>query len=228
MAGGCNICDPDLRQAVTAGQAVTFDLKDGNCVVCDSRPRIRAMARMIDTHGTELCRRLGIYGTAHALLAAAVTAERQLLKPLIGSAETFSLFGKYGPDHLQCDVTDLAPFKDGSFDLFEACSVLDYVPELGQAIGSIARVLKRRAVVFIHYSDNRLLDGAQPPRIKTHRSNWKADYYPEGYRQPVMKVGREWFAAEWPRHGFSVEQVVWKEAGAGDSITWWICWRDGR
>ena len=41
--------------------------------------------------------------------------------------------------------------------------MLDYVPELGQAIGSIARVLKRRAVVFIHYSDNRLLDGAQPP-----------------------------------------------------------------
>ena len=122
MAGGCNICDPDLRQAVTAGQAVTFDLKDGNCVVCDSRPRIRAMARMIDTHGTELCRRLGISGTAHALLAAAVTAERQLLKPLIGSAETFSLFGKYGPDHVQCDVTDLAPFKDGGFDLFEACS----------------------------------------------------------------------------------------------------------
>ena len=43
-----------------------------------------------------------------------------------------------------------------------------------------------------------------------------------------MKVGREWFAAEWQRHGFSVEQVAWKEAGAGDSITWWICWRDGR
>ncbi|MEI9930421.1 MAG: hypothetical protein WDM89_07670, partial [Rhizomicrobium sp.] len=102
--GGCNVCNPALRGAVAEGLNVQFELEGKNCRHCNSPGRHRALARMIDTVGEPLLKRLGISGTARALSAAPGHGEQHLLGPLCGSFQTFSLFGNYGKNTLQCDV----------------------------------------------------------------------------------------------------------------------------
>jgi hypothetical protein len=183
------------------------------------------MAHALDIRCVHVCRELGIYGTAKALLAAPASHELDILKPLIGPYVTFSLYGKYGANHVTCDVCDLSPFEPGSFDFFEACLLFDYVPETAVAIGNIARVLKNRAAFFIHISEGRLLPGDQAPRLHRYRSDWTASYYPKEYQQPIMKIGRKWFALEWARYGFSVDEIIWNDPIISKPVTWWIGWR---
>ena len=148
--------------------------------------------------------------------------ESKLLGPFLKSYATCSLYGSYGRDHVQCDLKDLAPFPDEGFDLFEACCVFDFIPDFGEAIASVSRVLARRSAVFVHYTDRRIVDGTSPPFVARYRSDWSADYYPPGYQQPIVHVGRQWFAGEWARHGFAMEQVAWCDPHAKRPLVWWM------
>jgi SAM-dependent methyltransferase len=229
-AGGCNVCNPALRKAVAEGRDATFDLDGKNCRYCKSPGRQRALARMIDRVGEPLLRELEIAGKARALCAAPGAAERYLLDPLVDSLLTFSLFGSYGKDHIQCDIRDLSRFEAGSFDLFEASLVYDYVPELDLAIANTARVLAPKSAFFIFINEGRLLPGDKPPKVKNTRDRAAGlpEYYPEDYERQQISVGRKWLDAAWRKHGFDVQQVIWHDASIGESFTWWVGRRGGR
>jgi SAM-dependent methyltransferase len=226
--GGCNVCNPALRKAVSEGRDVEFELNGKNCRHCKSAGRHRALARMIDTVGEPLLRELGIAGAAHALCAAAGGNERHLLAPLTGSLLTFSLFGAYGKNHVQSDIRDLSCFESGSFDLFEACLVLDYVPEIELALSSVARVLAKRSAFFIFINETRLLAGSQPPEVARTRDRAQGlpDYYPEDYERQQITIGRRWFETAWRRHGFEARQVIWRDPSIDECFTWWVGQRD--
>lgn len=218
----CNVCDPELRMAAADGKPVVFPVEKDRCMRCGAVARIRAMAYALDKRGRALCQSAGLESGAQGLLAAPAQSETKLHAPLLKSWTTCSLYGSYGRDHVQCDLKDLAPFADASFDLFEACDVLDFIPDFGDAIASVSRVLAKRAVVFVYYTDRRMTDGDAPPVVVKYRSDWTADYYPPGYQQPVVRVGRQWFAKEWARHGFSMEQVAWCDPHAKRAVVWWM------
>jgi Methyltransferase domain len=222
--GGCNVCNPTLRKAVSEGRDVKFELNGKNCVNCKSPGRQRALARMIDTVGEPLLRELGVAGTARALCAAAGEGERSLLLPLTSSLLTFSLFGAYGKGHVQCDIRDLSRFEAGSFDLFEASLVLDYVPEIELALSNISHVLAKQSAFFIFINEKRLLAESQPPEVTRVRTREKGlpDYYPEDYERQQVTLGRRWFETAWRRHGFYVRQVIWRDPSISESFTWWV------
>jgi hypothetical protein len=222
--GGCNICDPEMRKAAAAGRPVQFPVKDNRCARCTAAPRIRAMAYALDKRGRDLCRKIGLEeGGARGLLAAPMLIERSLIAPFLKTATTCSLYGSYGNNHVNCDLRDLAPFDDASFDLFEACDVLDFIPDFGDAIASVSRVLAKRAAVFVYYTDGRFRERSlEPPVVVRRKTEFHADYYPPGYEQSVVNVGREWFAREWARHGFTMEQVTWNDPYAKRPLVWWM------
>lgn len=230
QTGGCNVCNPTLRHAVAEGRDVAFDLDGKNCRFCKSPGRHRALTRMIDTTGAPLLRESGLYGKSRTLAAAAGGAERFLLSELSGSIVSFSLFGSYGKDHIQCDVRDMSRFDPGSFDLFAASLVLDYVPEIDLAISNIANVLAGRSAFFIFINEKRLLAGFEPPEVTRTRDRAQGlpDYYPEDYERQQITIGRRWFEAAWRRHGFEARQVIWRDPSIGESFTWWVGQRDMR
>ncbi len=222
--GGCNVCNPVLRRIVAEGRKADFELDGKNCARCKSAGRHRALARMIDTVGEPLLTDFGVSRRARVLCAAAGGIERSLLSPLAASLVTFSLFGSYGKDHVQCDIRDLSRFEPGSFDLFEACLVLDYVPEVELALSNLARVLAKQSAFFIFINEKRLLSGSEPPTVKhvRDRAAGLPDYYPEDYERQQITVGRNWFDAEWRKYGFDVQQVIWRDPSIGESFTWWV------
>ena len=228
-AGGCNVCNPALRRAVAEGRDAAFDLDGKNCRYCASPGRHRALARMIDTVGAPLLRALGLLGTARAICAAAGTGERSLIEPLVSSLLSFSLFGTYGKDHVHCDVRDMSRFAVGSFDLFEASLVLDYVPEIHTAMDNIARILAAPSAFLIFINEKRLLPGDQAPRVTQTRDRAQGlpEYYPEEYERQQIKLGRQWFDAAWRKRGFEVRQVIWRDVSIGENFTWWVGNRSG-
>jgi hypothetical protein len=224
--GGCNVCDPELRKEAASGRLVQFPVEENRCTRCTAAPRIRGMAYALDKRGRDLCHQTGLGDGARGLLASPMQIEQALLAPFLKSSTTCSLYGSYGRNHVTCDLKNLAPFEDESFDLFEACDVLDFIPDFGDAIASVARVLAKRATVFVYYTDGRMVDGSQPPFVVRHRSDFNAKYYPPGYLQPIVHVGRQWFADEWARHGFAMEQVAWHDPHAKRPVVWWMGTRD--
>jgi hypothetical protein len=229
QSGGCNVCNPALRRAVAEDRETSFDLEGKNCRFCASPGRHRALARMIDTVGISTLRELGLMGTARAICAAPGVAERYLIASLAGSTLSFSLFGTYGKEHVQCDVRDMSRFAAGSFDLFEASLVLDYVPEIETAMDNISRILAVPSAFFIFINEKRLLSGNEPPRVTQTRDRAQGlpGYYPEDYERQQIKVGRKWFDAGWRERGFDAQQVIWRDASIGENFTWWLGKRRG-
>jgi hypothetical protein len=223
-AGGCNVCNSALRRAVAEGRAALFDLDGKDCRFCASPGRHRALARMIDTVGEPLLHELQLKSRARAICAAAGGGERYLIEPLVSSMLSFSLFGTYGKDHVQCDVRDMSRFAAGSFDLFEASLVLDYVPEIDIAMDNIARILAAPSAFFIFINEKRLLSGNQAPHVTQTRDRAQGlpEYYPEDYERQHIKIGRQWFDAAWRKRGFDVEQVIWRDVSIGENFTWWV------
>jgi SAM-dependent methyltransferase len=221
---GCNVCNPALRAAVAQGYSNSFAVDGKDCARCGAPGRHRALAWMLDTVGMPLLRDLGLLGTARSLCAAPGHHERRLLEPFMASLVTFSLFGKYGEEHIACDIRDLSRFESASFDLFEASLVFDYVPELALAIENVARVLAAPSAFFIHIKEGRLLQGNASPRVArtTTRKGGLPAYYPEEFERPQIVVGRKWFATAWRAHGFEVSQVVWQDPSIQQPFTWWV------
>ncbi len=222
--GGCNVCNPALRKAVSEGRQVAFDLEGKNCAYCKSPGRHRALARVLDVYVGPLLVKLGLSGGARTIGAASGNAERFLLEPFASSMTLFSLFGEYGETHVKCDIRDMSQFPAGTFDLFEASLVLDYVPELDLAFDNIARVLGSPSAFLIFVNEKRLLSGNQPPRVKRirNRAAGLPDYYPVDYERQQIEVGRAWLENAWRKRGYEVEQVVWHDDSITENFTWWI------
>lgn len=226
-SNGCNVCSASLRTAVAQGYGFQFEFDGNDCSNCGAPGRHRALAWMLDTTGIPLLRELGLLGSAGALCAAPGHHERQLLRPLTASLVSFSLFGRYGAEHITCDIRDLSRFEPGSFDLFEASLVLDYVPEVSLAIENVARVLAWPSVFFIHIKEGRLLEGNQSPKVSkmTTRKDGLPEYYPEEFERPQIVVGRQWFSKAWSAFGFQTSQVIWNDPSLQRPFTWWVGWR---
>lgn len=223
---GCNYCNPKLRTACISGQYnLSFTLDGQKCAVCGSRPRIRAMAQAVDLCLAPKLSELGLKGAAKSLLIGAPAVEMELLQPLVGEIVHGSLYGEYAENHVTTDVRDLKEFSDQSFDLLEACTIFDFVPEAEAAFESISRVLKTKSIVFFHINDGRLRDSDAPPWVKRYRTDWTASYYPEGYQQPIVIFGRQWIHNKLTELGFEVRTCVWQDPGLKKSLTWWLAWR---
>jgi hypothetical protein len=222
----CDMCDATLDVQVTANRLSVPDGQqfDG-CEACGSVPRIRAMRRLLASDFKP--RLTTTQQPRRALLISASPIEQQLLAPFCDSVATASLFGEYSGNHVHSNIVDLKEFGDWSFELVHACCVLDFVPEFEQALRSVHRVLAMNGWFSMH--DARIRMGRNertlPPFVKKLRENYTANYYPEGYQQPIVHVGHDWFMQTMSHIGFEVHECSHFDPFSGKTLWWHFCQR---
>jgi SAM-dependent methyltransferase len=141
----CPICDGD--------QYADFGGRPGAvCLRCGSLERHRALAKSLD-------RLVGARGGEHALEVAPLnpTVFGWFLRDR-GWRYTSIDQSRRGNPHdprdvsfidMECELEDLAPFAAGSVDLIVLQHVIEEIPEYGQALSEIARVLALDGVALL-------------------------------------------------------------------------------
>lgn len=160
------------------------------------------------------------------LLLSPGEVERALLVPRLRRYIVSSLYQTYygvGP-FVRADVRDLAPFADESFDYVQACNVLDYVPEIEQALRAVHRVLRPGGVFVFLIPEGNLLPGAEPVSVSVHASV-TGDYWPDPADVPLVRVGRQRLTRLLQESGFQAEQVQLVDTLCRAKCTWWLCRR---
>lgn len=161
---------------------------------------------------------------ANGLLLSPGPVERTILFPQLRQYVVSSLYQTYtgiGP-FVRADVRDLAPFGDASFDYVQACNVLDYVPELGQALRAIHRVVRPNGIFVFLIPEQSLLQGDQPISVAVHASV-TGRYWPDPARVPFVRLGRQTLRELLQQTGFAAEEVHYVEQLSGSRCTWWLC-----
>ena len=160
------------------------------------------------------------------LLLSPGKVERALLIPQLRRPIISSLYQKYsGIDSLiRADMRDLAPFSDGSFDYVQACNVLDYVPEMGQALRAVHRALRSGGLFVFLIPEENLMDGTEPISVSIRRSV-TGNYWPDPEQVPFVRVGRKTLRNMLAQAGFEPEEVRLREPLSRLQHTWWLCRR---
>ena len=152
--------------------------------------------------------------------------ERAFLIPRLRRHTISSLYQTYygvGP-FVRADVRDLAPFAGESFDYVQACNVLDYVPEMEQALRAVHRVMRRGGVFVFLIPEGNLLPGAEPISVSVHASV-TGDYWPDRAGVPLVRIGRQTLGGLLQKAGFQAEQVQLIDTLCRAKCTWWLCRR---
>jgi SAM-dependent methyltransferase len=160
------------------------------------------------------------------LLLSPGEVERAFLVPRLRRHVISSLYQTYygvGP-FVRADVRDLAPFADESFDYVQACNVLDYVPEIEQALRAVHRVLRPGGVFVFLIPEGNLLPGAEPVSVSVHTSV-TGDYWPDPAGVPLVRAGRQTLTRLLQESGFQAEHVQLVDTLCRAKCTWWLCRR---
>jgi hypothetical protein len=160
------------------------------------------------------------------LLLSPGPVERTLLFPQLRQYTVSSLYQTYtgiGP-YVRADVRDLVPFQDEIFDYVQACNVLDYVPELDQALRAIHRVLRPGGLFVFLIPEQNLLRGNEPISVSTH-ATVTGRYWPDPTAVPFVRLGRQTLREMLLQTGFAFEEVRYVEPLSGARCTWWLCQR---
>jgi SAM-dependent methyltransferase len=162
----------------------------------------------------------------NGLLLSPGKLERALLFPRLRRYVVSSLYQRYRGvgGVVRADVRDLAPFQDGSFDYVQACNVLDYVPEIEQALRAIRRVMRSNGVFVLLIPEANLLPDNEPVSVTIRRSV-TGDYWPDPDRVPFVRVGRQTLSGILVQTGFDPEQVRVFDSLSELQCTWWLCRR---
>jgi SAM-dependent methyltransferase len=150
--------------------------------------------------------------------------ERTILFPHLRQHVVSSLYQTYtaiGP-FVRADVRDLAPFADDSFDYVQACNVLDFVAELGQALHAIHRVLRPDGIFVFLIPEQSLLQGDEPISVSVHASV-TGRYWPDPAGVPFVRLGRQTLRELLQQTGFAAEELRYVEQLSGLRCTWWLC-----
>jgi hypothetical protein len=210
------------------GEALTAAHQPG-CLESSSRPRTRSLGPVIQGILRPLLAKSDL--REQPLLGFAMTrAEEALLSELFQSISSVSLFGKYAANHEEgVDVRDLGRYPVGAFAGVFGCLLFDYVPQLGQAFMEAFRVLAPGGVLFTHIAPYRLLDGVQPPVVKSTivpRAGY-FEYVPAEGGLPSIEVGREWIVSAMTRVGFESHWLVVEDTLSGERLDWFIGLKPG-
>ena len=208
----CNICG-------TAQPGAADAPLERVCPKCSSTERQRSFPVLFETL---LKSRLDKMHRDSLLLLSPGGSERKLLEPRFRNATVSSLYNTYSGNFVKADIQDFEPFADSSFDMVQACNVLEYVPEVDQAIGAIARVLRPGGMLSLHIVDGRLLPGSAPVSVR-YRKYVKMSYYPEGMEVPSVKLGRETLISLLAKSGLDSEPFEIADPLTGTICTWWLC-----
>jgi SAM-dependent methyltransferase len=135
----------------------------------------------------------------------------------------YQTYSNVGP-FVRADVRDLAPFPDESFDYVQACNVLDYVPEIEQALRAAHRVLRPGGIFVFLIPEGNLLRGNQPASV-SFRPTVTGDYWPDRTQVPFLRLGRQMLSDMLKQTGFELEEIRVQEALSALQCTWWLCRR---
>ncbi|HEX3654055.1 MAG TPA: methyltransferase domain-containing protein [Rhizomicrobium sp.] len=210
---GCNVCG----YVATTGHPRL-------CPVCRASQRQRTFKRLFLER-----LRPEVFGNGrlnNGLLLSPSGVERALLVPSLRRYVISSLYQRYdgvGP-FVRADARDLAPFADASFDYVQACNVLDYVPEIEQALGAIYRVMRPKGFFVFLLPKGNLLPGTEPISVSVHRSV-TGNYWPDPAAVPMMRIGQQTLSALLQQTGFQAEQIELADSLCGATCIWWLCRR---
>jgi SAM-dependent methyltransferase len=211
----------------TACNVCGFIATDGNprlCPRCGKNQRQRSFKQLfLERLQTEV---FGRGPLDDGLLLSPGEVERALLSSRLRRPVISSLYQTYhgaGP-FVRSDVRDLAPFRDESFEYVQACNVLDYVPELEQALRAVHRVVRTSGVFVFLIPEHNLLPAHEPISVSVH-SSVTGHYWPDRAAVPLVRVGRRTLAELLQRTGFEPEEVQLVEPLSQLKCTWWLCRR---
>jgi SAM-dependent methyltransferase len=160
------------------------------------------------------------------LLLSPGEVERALLFPRLRRHVISSLYQSYngvGP-FVRADVRDLAPFGGESFDYVQACNVLDYIPEMEQALRAIHRVLRPGGMFVFLIPEGNLFPGGEPVSVSVHPSV-TGNYWPDPTAVPLVRLGRQTLSDLLQQAGFRPEQIPLVDSLSRKTCTWWLCRR---
>ncbi len=194
------------------------------CPRCGVTPRQRTFKKLFQERlQTEV---FGRGPLEDGLLLSPGKLERALLFPQLRRYIVSSLYQRYRgvSPVVRADVRDLAPFRDESFDFVQACNVLDYVPEIEQALRAIHRVMRPNGVFVLLIPEANLLPGDEPIWVSARRSV-TGDYWPHPDCVPFVRIGRQTLSGILEQAGFEPEHVRVFESLSQLYFTWWLCRR---
>lgn len=169
------------------------------CPQCSSQVRHRLLAAAIY--------RPGLKELAHLTDGKAVLhfAPEAVLRNLVASAATeYRTADFLRPDvDLQVDMCNMSAIADGAFEVVIACDVLEHVPDDGQALDELARILKPGgwAILTVPQKDG-LATTYEDPEITTEKG--RLDAFGQ---EDHLRIYGDDFSALLERHGFSVTTV---------------------
>lgn len=196
----------------------------GICSSCQSRPRVRTIASLLENH---LVPRFGRLGSSlgSALCFAMTSHERILLSRYYQAFESVSLFGTYGREHTTgVDARDLGRYPDGSFGAHYSCLLFDYFSEHEQALAEAFRILAPGGLFITHLEGPRVEEGSGAPRVVSTirpRSGYY-EYIPDGGGMVSVKVGKEWFLEAMQRAGFEAHLFHIVDEPSGVACDWFV------
>jgi Methyltransferase domain len=194
------------------------------CPRCGAYPRQRSFKQLfLDRLQAEI---FGRGPLADGLLLSPGEVERALLFPQLRRHVVSSLYQEYRAldSFVRADVRDLTPFADQSFDYVQACNVLDYVPEMAQALRAIHRVLRPAGVFVLLIPEGNLVRDREPISVSI-RPSVTGSYWPDPKGVPFVRVGRQTLRDMLEQTGFKPEEVRLREPLSQQQYTWWLCRR---
>jgi SAM-dependent methyltransferase len=216
-AAVCNVC----------GFVATDEMRKSGririCPNCDTNQRQRSFKQLFTLL---LEPEVFSSGAWHdALLLSPGAVERSLLAPKFERHVVSSLYQVFpGDNFVRANVVDLAPFPDESFDFVEACNVLDYVPEMEDAIRSIHRVAHPGGMFVLLNQEQNLVEGDADIAVST-RKVVTGTYWPDKTAVTAVSIGRRTMLTMLGRIGFDATEVRLIEPLSEIQCTWWICRR---
>jgi len=216
-----------LPPNIAACNVCGFIAKEGNprlCPRCGKNQRQRSFKQLfLERLQVEI---FGQGALEDGLLLSPGEVERAVLSSQLRRPVISSLYQTYhgtGP-FVRSDVRDLVPFRNESFDYVQACNVLDYVPELGQALRAVHRVVRSSGAFVFLLPEHNLLPANEPISVSVH-SSVTGNYWPDRTAVPLVRLGRRTLSDLLQQTGFQPVEVQLVEPLSRLRCTWWLCRR---
>jgi SAM-dependent methyltransferase len=214
---------PVTETCPICGNSFTVPATDENCLVCGSRPRVRALSEAL-----KIAERFSAQDViGRNLLAFSMSSQEwQLLSTYHKNYTSVTLYGKYyRPCIDNVDARDLSRYADNKFSAHYSCLLFDYLIEHEAALSEAYRVLKPGGYFLTHIAPDRLRDAGTAPVVHSlipDRISGYLKYVPDTAVIPSIHVGIQWFSSAMRNAGFTASQIHVQDPIAAEKHTWFL------